>query len=120
MGYQDQDGYLWHVGRLGRFLKIAGEMVSLVQVEDLLERALPGVPCAVVEVPDSLRGSRIVAAVTGQVDERAVLKQLANDLPNIALPKQFVLVPDLPRMGSGKIDYRALTESVRDLVQAAT
>ncbi len=118
MGYQDEDGYLWHVGRLGRFLKIAGEMVSLVQVEDALERAVPGVPCAVVEVPDSLRGARIIAAVTGQVDERAVLKRLASTVPNIALPKLFVVVPELPRMPSGKIDYRALTETVRDLVQA--
>ena len=42
MGYRDEDGYLWHVGRLGRFLKVGGEMVSLVQVEDALQRALPG------------------------------------------------------------------------------
>ena len=41
MGYRDEDGYLWHVGRLGRFLKIGGEMVSLVQVEDVLQRTLP-------------------------------------------------------------------------------
>ena len=41
MGYMDADGYLWHVGRLVRFLKVGGEMVSLVQVEDILQRALP-------------------------------------------------------------------------------
>ena len=41
MGYRDEEGYLWHVGRLGRFLKIGGEMVSLGQVEDVLQRTLP-------------------------------------------------------------------------------
>ena len=40
MGYMDADGYLWHVGRLRRFLKIAGEMVSLVKVEDVLSALL--------------------------------------------------------------------------------
>jgi acyl-[acyl-carrier-protein]-phospholipid O-acyltransferase/long-chain-fatty-acid--[acyl-carrier-protein] ligase len=120
MGYMDEDGYLWHVGRLTRFLKIGGEMVSLVQVEDVLERALPAeVSCAVVEVPDALRGSKIVAAVTGRVDERAVLKQMGAELSRIALPRQFVVVPELPKMPSGKIDYRALTDAVQDVVQGA-
>jgi len=118
MGYRDEDGYLWHVGRLGRFLKIGGEMVSLVQVEDVLQRALPEeVECGVVEVPDAVRGARIVAAVTGKVDERAVMTRLAEILPRIAVPKQFVVLPFLPKMPSGKVDYRALTETVRDAVQ---
>jgi len=118
MGYMDQDGYLWHVGRLGRFLKIAGEMVSLIQVEDVLERVLPaGIGCAVVEVPDSLRGSKIIAAVTAPVDERAILKQMEEEVARIALPRQFVVLSELPRMASGKIDYRSLTEMVREIVQ---
>jgi acyl-[acyl-carrier-protein]-phospholipid O-acyltransferase/long-chain-fatty-acid--[acyl-carrier-protein] ligase len=117
MGYMDADGYLWHVGRLARFLKIGGEMVSLPQVEDILQRALPpGVDGVVVEAPDAARGSRVVAVVTEGVDEREVLRQMSGDLPNIALPKQFVVVPELPKMPSGKIDYRNLTEAVRDLV----
>ncbi|MFA7228346.1 MAG: AMP-binding protein, partial [Melioribacteraceae bacterium] len=40
MGYMDSDGYLWHVGRLKRFLKVGGEMVSLIKVEDVLEKLL--------------------------------------------------------------------------------
>ena len=120
MGYMDADGYLWHVGRLARFLKVGGEMVSLPQVEDILQRALPpGVDGVVVEAPDAARGSRVVAVVTEGVDEREVLRQMAGDLAKIALPKQFVVVPELPKMPSGKIDYRRLTEIVRDLVHRA-
>ncbi|MCX6550107.1 MAG: AMP-binding protein [Acidobacteria bacterium] len=118
MGYLDQDGYLWHVGRLARFLKIGGEMVSLVQVEDVLERAMPpGVACAVVEVADAVRGAKIVAVVTEGVDQRAVLAQMGGELPKLALPRQFVVVPELPKMPSGKLDYRNLIETVRELVQ---
>jgi acyl-[acyl-carrier-protein]-phospholipid O-acyltransferase/long-chain-fatty-acid--[acyl-carrier-protein] ligase len=119
MGYMDQDGFLWHVGRLQRFLKIGGEMVSLVKVEDLLERLVPAdVVCCVVEVPDALRGARIVAAVTQQVDEKAILNRMAEELPRIALPRQFVVLPELPKMSSGKLDFRAITEIVRDIVQS--
>jgi len=113
MGYIDQDGFLWHAGRLKRFVKIGGEMISLVKVEDVLERVLPQhILCSVVEVPDALKGVRIVAAVTGKVDERKILKQMSEHLPNIALPKQFVLIEELPRMGSGKVDFRTVGEMV--------
>jgi acyl-[acyl-carrier-protein]-phospholipid O-acyltransferase/long-chain-fatty-acid--[acyl-carrier-protein] ligase len=118
MGYLDTDSYLWHVGRLRRFLKIGGEMVSLVKVEDVLEKLLPDdCACCVVEVPDAVRGARIVAAVTSEVEEKKILAQMAQSLPRIALPKQFVVLPELPKMSSGKLDFRTITELVRDLVQ---
>jgi acyl-[acyl-carrier-protein]-phospholipid O-acyltransferase/long-chain-fatty-acid--[acyl-carrier-protein] ligase len=118
MGYMDGDGYLWHVGRLKRFIKIGGEMVSLIKVEDVLEKFLPqDVQCCVVEVPDAIRGAKIVAAVTHSIDDKAVLKKMSDHLPNIALPKQFVVIDEFPKMGSGKIDFRKITETVRDMVQ---
>ena len=95
-------------------------MVSLVQVEVVLQRTLPEeVECGVVEVPDAVRGARIVAAVTAAVDEKAATAKLAESLPRIALPKQFVVLPFLPKVPSGKVDYRALTELVRDAVQGS-
>lgn len=119
MGVLDEEGYLWHRGRLKRFVKIGGEMVSLVRVETVLQDLLPdGVDCCVVEVPDSLKGAKIVAAVTAEVSERRLLKAMAGELPAIALPKQFVVLGEFPKMGSGKIDFRSITEMVRQQLQS--
>jgi len=119
MGYLDADGYLWHVGRLKRFLKVAGEMVSLIKVEDVLEKLLPGdVSAASLKFPMRSAAAKIVAAVTQPIDDKGTLKKMAEHLPNIALPSRFVVVPEMPKTGSGKIDFRALTEKVRDIVQS--
>ncbi|MGB2868460.1 MAG: AMP-binding protein [Bacteroidota bacterium] len=119
MGWMDEDGYLWHVGRLKRFMKVGGEMVSLIKVEDVMEKFLPeDVSCCVVEIPDAMKGAKIVAAVTQQVDEKAIIKQMSAHLPNIALPKQFVVIEEFPKMGSGKIDFRSVTNKVQDIVLA--
>ena len=114
MGNLDEDGYLWHVGRLKRFVKIGGEMVSLIRVENALEKYLPDdVLCCVVDVPDAIKGARIVAAVTEKIQERKTLKKMTADLPKIALPKIFVVIEELPKMGSGKIDFRTVTNIVK-------
>lgn len=116
MGYFDEDGYLWHSGRLKRFAKIGGEMISLVSVEDVLERYLPpDVLCCVVEYPDPLKGAIIVAVVTKKIDEKGINKKMAKDLPSIALPKKFKIIEELPKMGSGKIDFRAIKEMVQNM-----
>ncbi len=113
MGMMDEDGYLWHRGRLKRFVKIGGEMVSLVRVEKTLEKHLPeGAECCVVEVPDSLKGAKIVAVVTMPVNEKEILKKLANELPPISQPKKIIVIEEIPRAGSGKIDFRTTTQLI--------
>jgi acyl-[acyl-carrier-protein]-phospholipid O-acyltransferase/long-chain-fatty-acid--[acyl-carrier-protein] ligase len=42
---------------------------------------------------------------------------MGEELPQISLPKQFIVMQELPKMGSGKIDFRRLTDIVRDMVQ---
>lgn len=115
MGNLDEDGYLWHVGRLKRFVKIGGEMVSLVKIEDVLEKFIPeDSHCCVVEIPDAMKGARIVAVVTTPLEEKTVLKEMAKYLPVIALPKIFLVWETLPKMGSGKIDFRTISEMARE------
>ncbi len=120
MGYLDEDNYLWHSGRFKRFVKIGGEMVSLVKVENTLEKYLPtGVSCCVVDVSDEKRGSSIIATVTIEVNKSEILKKMGTELPNIALPKHFIVIRELPMMGTGKIDFRTVTKIVQELLEEA-
>jgi acyl-[acyl-carrier-protein]-phospholipid O-acyltransferase/long-chain-fatty-acid--[acyl-carrier-protein] ligase len=117
MGYFDEDGFLWHAGRFKRFAKVGGEMVSLVKVENTLEKFLPmGVSCCVVEVSDEKKGAAIIATVSIEVNKAEMLKKMGNELPNIALPKQFIVIKELPMMGTGKIDFRSVTKIVQDII----
>ena len=119
LGYLDEDGFLWHKGRLKRFVKISGEMISLVMVEESLNELTPEeVECCAVELPDAKRGARIIAVTNQEIDQAAVGKLLAAELPNLALPKKYVQIADFPRMGSGKTDFRTLTRLVRELEES--
>lgn len=114
MGMIDEDGYLWHRGRLKRFVKIGGEMVSLVRVESELNGFISDdIDYCVVEVPDSLKGARIVVAITKEINTKDIINKLSVKLPKIAVPNQFVLISELPKMGSGKVDFRTVTDLVK-------
>ncbi len=118
MGMIDEDGFVWHRGRLKRFVKIAGEMVSLVRVESEIINILPeNIDCCVVEVPDSIKGAKIIVAITGDIDEKEILKKLQEKLPAIAIPKRFVFIKELPKMGSGKINFRGTTDMIKDILR---
>jgi len=113
MGVFDPDGYLWHRGRLKRFIKIGGEMVSLVQVETVLQELLPDdIECCAVEIPDAKKGARVGVAITREIDQKETTTSLAKHLSSLALPKHFFVVDELPKMGSGKIDFRKTTDIV--------
>jgi len=115
MGMFDEDGYLWHKGRLKRFVKIGGEMISLVNTESILNTALPDhIDCCVVEVPHPTKGAQLIAAVSEKINRKEIMKELGKQLPKIAIPKKFMVIPDLPKMGSGKLDFRTITEMVKE------
>jgi acyl-[acyl-carrier-protein]-phospholipid O-acyltransferase/long-chain-fatty-acid--[acyl-carrier-protein] ligase len=118
MGFFDEAGYLWHAGRFKRFTKVGGEMVSLVKVENILEKYVPeGVSCCVVEVSDEKKGSYIVATVSGEVNKTEILRKMLNELPIIALPRQFIVIKELPMMSTGKIDFRSVTRIVQEIIR---
>lgn len=112
MGLLDEDGFLWHKGRLKRFVKIGGEMVSLVKVESVLEKYIPeDEVCCVVDIPNLRKGAEIVAALTtGKIKKRKIIRKMSKELPSIALPRQFIMLEELPMMPSGKVNFRKVKE----------
>jgi acyl-[acyl-carrier-protein]-phospholipid O-acyltransferase/long-chain-fatty-acid--[acyl-carrier-protein] ligase len=121
MGYFDEDDFLWHAGRFKRFAKVGGEMVSLVKVENILEKFLPvGVSCCVVEILDEKKGSYIVATVSKEVNKTEILRKMLSELPIIALPRQFIVLKELPMMSTGKIDFRKVTKIVQEILSTSS
>ena len=86
-------------------------------IENVLEKYLPqGVSCCVVEVMNEKKGSTIVAAVSGEIHKTETLRKMMNELPGIALPREFVVINELPMMGTGKIDFRTVTKMVQEIM----
>ena len=90
-------------------------MVSLVKVESVVYEMLPeDADCCVVEIPDSIKGAKIVVVITKEINERQLKKKLSKRLSNIEMPKQFMFIEELPKMGSGKVDFRTVSNIVRE------
>lgn len=120
MGFFDEDGFLWHAGRFKRFAKVGGEMISLVKVENTLEKFLPrGGSCCVVEVSDEKKGSYIVATVSIEINKTEILRKMLNELPIISLPRQFIVIKEFPMMSTGKIDFRSVTRIVQEILNTS-
>ncbi|MDP1578877.1 MAG: AMP-binding protein [Candidatus Didemnitutus sp.] len=116
----DEDGYVTVLGRQKRFAKVSGEMISLTAVEDALGGAFPhfGLRCAlaVVAVPDVDKGEKLVALANEPrlqlSDVRAAIR--AKGLSNLCAPRELRFVQNIPKLGSGKTDYRELARLLRD------
>jgi acyl-[acyl-carrier-protein]-phospholipid O-acyltransferase / long-chain-fatty-acid--[acyl-carrier-protein] ligase len=104
------DGFLTILGRLKRFAKVAGEMVSLETVEGLARAVSPDAMHAATCIPDPGRGESIVLFTTDPALARDRLAQeaKAQGLPEIALPRQIRVVESLPLLGTGKMNYPML------------
>jgi acyl-[acyl-carrier-protein]-phospholipid O-acyltransferase / long-chain-fatty-acid--[acyl-carrier-protein] ligase len=108
----DDDGFVKIVGRVKRFAKVAGEMVSLDAVEKLAAVASPGAAHAASTQPDPARGETILLFTTDMQLSRERLQSAARDggWPEIAVPRRIIPVDALPLLGTGKIDYVTLKQ----------
>jgi acyl-CoA synthetase (AMP-forming)/AMP-acid ligase II len=91
----DPDGFLFILGRLKRFAKVSGEMVSLAAVEDALAGAFPQYglrfAVAVVARPDATRGEKLIAVTN---EPRLTMEEVraaihARGLSNLAAPREI-------------------------------
>lgn len=108
----DADGFVRILGRVKRFAKIAGEMVSLETVEQIANRASSAGQHAATTQADPQRGESIVLFTTDGGLGRDALLAAARQLgsPELAVARKIVPVPTLPLLGTGKTDYVTLKQ----------
>lgn len=113
----DADGFVTIVGRVKRFAKIAGEMVSLGAVEQLVQPLLAAEKqAAVVAIPDERKGEQLILFTTDAALTREKVAAAARtaNLPELMVPRTLHILEKLPVLGTGKIDYVTLGSMARE------
>jgi acyl-[acyl-carrier-protein]-phospholipid O-acyltransferase/long-chain-fatty-acid--[acyl-carrier-protein] ligase len=106
----DSEGYIEILGRLRRFAKIAGEMVSLELTERIATAASPAREHAATCIAHPARGETIVLFTEDPSLRREAMHRAARDLglPEIAVARRIEYLAPIPRLATGKCDYVAL------------
>ncbi len=116
-GVLDEDGFLTIIDRYSRFAKIAGEMVSLGLVEESIKKILTEEnQIAITAITDSKKGEKLVLFLEGDMSIEA-LKELIKtiSLNPLYIPSKYHKVETLPKLGTGKADFKGLKSLALEL-----
>ncbi|WP_297511286.1 AMP-binding protein [uncultured Caulobacter sp.] len=108
-------------GRVKRFAKIGGEMVSLTAAEDLASAVWPDGRHAVISMPDKKKGEKLVLITDRPDADVGPLVAHAQTIgaPELAVPRKILKVTEVPVLGSGKTDYVAIQRMAETDARAA-
>ncbi len=128
LGYLDAEGNLILSGRLKRFIKIGGEMVSLAAIEDALHRTIDvksfdekdedhGPILAVCAKEEAGEKTKIFVFTRFASSVEELNKSLKDaGFSNLIKVYKVHQLPEIPLMGTGKINYRALETKLSSLL----
>jgi acyl-[acyl-carrier-protein]-phospholipid O-acyltransferase/long-chain-fatty-acid--[acyl-carrier-protein] ligase len=106
-GHIDNDGFITIVDRYSRFVKIGGEMISLTAVENKIYEVIKDdeTKLVCVGVADEKKGEKIILIIEKDIPN---LKQLLlqNETNPLWIPSEIKIVPQVPVLGTGKIDFK--------------
>ncbi|MGP4055141.1 acyl-CoA ligase FadD12 [Mycobacterium sp. 4D054] len=118
LGYLDEDGRLFVVGRDDEMIVSGGENVYPIEVEKTLAAHPDVAEATVLGVDDEKFGQRLEAFVVLQPGAAATpdtLKQHVRDhLANYKVPREITILDELPRSITGKISRKDLQERVKN------
>jgi acyl-[acyl-carrier-protein]-phospholipid O-acyltransferase/long-chain-fatty-acid--[acyl-carrier-protein] ligase len=103
----DEEGFIAIKGRMKRFAKIGGEIVSLAVVENVASALWPDHAHAALAIPDTRKGEQILLVTTNADAKRHDLVGWAQNhgVPEIAVPRRILYADHVPVLGTGKTDY---------------
>jgi len=108
----DAQNYVHIRGRVKRFAKVAGEMVSLEVVEHIANTAAPEHLHAASSISNAQRGESIILFTCDKKLKREDLQIVAKNLglPELAVARKIIVIEEIPLLGSGKTDYVTLKQ----------
>ncbi len=114
---QDEDGYIWVMGRVDDVLNVSGHRLSTMEVESALANHPKVAEAAVVGRPDALKGEGIVCFVTlkqgvspGDEVKNELKAHVVQNIGSLARPDEVRFTDTLPKTRSGKIMRRLLRD----------
>ncbi|MCS1407778.1 MAG: Bifunctional protein Aas [Verrucomicrobia subdivision 3 bacterium] len=120
----DDEGYVYILGRLKRFAKVSGEMISLSAVEESLAGKFNHhglrTEVAILSRPDSQRGEQLIAVSNNPAVSLTEIRETikAGGHSNLSIPRQLEVVKEIPKLGTGKVDHRNLQKSLEKSASA--
>jgi acyl-CoA synthetase (AMP-forming)/AMP-acid ligase II len=117
LGFLDNDGFIYIVDRAKDIIIRGGENIACLEVESALYKHTSVSEASVFALPDERLGEVVGAVVYVDKDsnitsEEALKEFVAEHLAKFKVPsKVWIINQNLPRLGSGKIDKRALKEA---------
>ena len=114
----DEDGFLRIRGRVKRFAKLGGEMVSLAVVENCATSLWPDNMHAAAAIPDKRKGEQVILLTDYAKADRADLVAFARNhgISELAIPRKLVHVETIPVLGTGKTDYGTVQKMVETMM----
>ena len=113
----DEDGYFWYVGRTDDLIKSSGYRISPFEIESVIMELPYVLECAVIGVPDSIRGQLVKAIIVltnGKQGNDELKKEVQNYVKKHTAPYKYPrvveFVDELPKTISGKIRRAELRE----------
>jgi acyl-CoA synthetase (AMP-forming)/AMP-acid ligase II len=121
---EDEDGFLYFIGRRDEMIKTSGYRVSPTEVEEVLYATQLVAEAAAFGVAHPRLGEAIVVVATRKPGERLEAQTLAaacrERLPLYMLPAKIeVRDGTLPRNANGKIDRRTLSSDFENVFEDA-
>jgi acyl-[acyl-carrier-protein]-phospholipid O-acyltransferase/long-chain-fatty-acid--[acyl-carrier-protein] ligase len=116
-GHLDDDGFLTIVDRYSRFAKVAGEMVSLGLVEGEINKILgENAQIAIAALPDPKKGEKLVLLLEGEMEVGELKEKIKNiDINPLFVPSEYYKVEALPKLGTGKADFKGTKSLAKEL-----
>jgi len=121
-GRVDEDGFLTIIDRYSRFAKIAGEMVSLGLVEGEIGKILgEESQISIVALPDIKKGEKLVLLLEGTLSLDTLKDKIKSlGLNPLFVPSEYYQVEVLPKLGSGKADFKGAKKVAKELSDGNT